>query len=451
MPDPYNNQYDPTEPIQPPPVQGGQGKLILGNSQNQPGSSQRKPYQYPQSQQPPQQGGAYRQPGPQVPPPNARLDDTRYPDYPQPGQNPNYPQPRQNPNYPQPGQIARPGAPKGKRKGRGCLITSLVLIVLVVALVIMGVTTTQRVLAFGSAISPQTPLSSQISLGADRTNVLIMGYGGSGHDGAYLTDSNVVISLIPNTHHTSLISVPRDLWVTYPQGSGQRTKLNAIYTLASNGTPNSIAGGDAVAAKISLITGLDVKYWMTINFSGFRNLINTIGGVDVNVQTPFNACYPANDDPNVNPNWTTVNFKKGVQHMDGETAIRYARAREPLAVCSNTIASENQAQLSDFARSQRQQDIMKAVLAKIKQATTWPSFFNALTALQKTIYTNLSLNDLARFALAMDLNNPNTPHIGLTNGNVLQDVYLSNGTYTLQPQNGDWTLIPPYIKQRLYN
>ncbi len=351
--------------------------------------------------------------------------------------------------YPPPGQVAGPGAPKRKRRGRGCLITSLVLVVLVVALVIMSVVTTQRVLAFGSAISPQSPLSSQQSLGATRANLLIMGYGGSGHDGAYLMDSNVVISLIPNSHHTSLVSVPRDLLVQYPPNSQQFTKLNAVYTIASNGTARSVAGGDAVAAKISLVTGLNVKYWMTINFSGFRDLINAIGGVDVNVQTPFNACYPKNDDANVDAAWIKVQFNKGVQHMDGETAIRYARAREPLAVC-NMGTSENLAQLTDFARSQRQQDIMKATLAKVKQASTWPSFFNDLTALQKTIYTNLSLSDLARFVLAMDLNSPNTPHIGLTNGNVLEDSTF-NGSYILRPQGGDWALIPKYINQRLYN
>ena len=462
MPDQYHNQYDPTEPIQ--PNSSPQGKLVLGNSQNQAGPSQRKPYQYPQGQppqypqgqppqtpggqpprypqgQPPQQGGypqqgRYPQQGgpQQVPPPISRPNDGRYPQY---------------PGSPQPGQVAGPGAPKRKRRGRGCLITSLVLVTLVVVLIIMSVVTSQRVLAFGSAISPQTPLSSQLNLGATRTNLLIMGYGGSGHDGAYLMDSNVVISLIPNSHHTSLISIPRDLLVQYPPNSGQFTKLNAIYTIASNGTARSIAGGDAVATKISLVTGLNVKYWMTINFSGFRDLINAIGGIDVNVQTSFNACYPKNDDANVDAAWIKVQFNKGVQHMDGETAIRYARAREPLAVC-NMGTSENLAQLTDFARSQRQQDIMKATLAKVKQASTWPSFFNALTALQKTIYTNLSLSDLARFVLAMDLNNANTPHIGLTNGNVLEDSTF-NGSYILRPQGGNWDLIPKYINQRLYN
>ena len=450
MSDQYYNGYDQTEPIrpggQPPP---DQGRFVVGNFQNPPDPSQRRPYQnpaqppvgqgYPQPGQPYQpQDTIYPQPGrQQVPPPVSRPNDNRY---------------QQPPYYP-PGQMGnRPGLPpKRRRRGRGCLITSAVLLVLIVALVIGGIVTSQRVLAFGSAISPQTPLSSQINTGSnDRTNLLVMGYGGTGHDGAYLTDSNLIISTLPQSHHTSLVSVPRDLMVQYPPNSGQYTKLNAIYTIASNGNANPVAGGNAVAAKISLVTGLNVKYWMTINFTGFRDLINAIGGIDVNVTTPFNACYPKNDDPNVNASWIKVQFNKGVQHMNGETAIRYARAREPLAICGMGV-SENQSQLTDFARSQRQQDIMKAALAKVKQVSTWPSFFNALNALQKTIYTNLSMSDLARYVLAMNLNDPKTPHIGLTNGNVLQDSNLADGTYVLQPQGGDWTQIPKYINQRLYN
>ena len=459
MSDQFYNEYDPTEPIRPDsrrPGQPDQGKLVIGNFQDQQKSSQRRPYQNPIQQPPAQpsagsrypQGQPYQQPGPgypqnqvarqQVPPPISRPNDNRYQQY---------------PNYPQPGQMGnQPGLPtKKRRRGRGCLITSAVLIILVVALLITGIVTAQRVLAFGSAISPQSPLSSQINTGAnDRTNLLIMGYGGTGHDGSYLTDSEVVISLLPQSHHTSLVSIPRDLSVQYPPNSGRYTKINSIYTIASNSNAQPVAGGDAVATKVSLVTGLNVKYWMTINFNGFRDLINSIGGVDVNVTQPFNACYPKNDDANVDASWIKVQFNKGVQHMNGETAIRYARAREPLEVCGMGT-SENQAQLTDFARSQRQQDIMKAALAKVKQMSTWPSFFNALNALQKTIYTNLSLSDLARFVLAMDLNNPNTPHIGLTNGNVLQDATSADGGYILQPRGGDWGLIPQYINQRLYN
>jgi anionic cell wall polymer biosynthesis LytR-Cps2A-Psr (LCP) family protein len=107
--------------------------------------------------------------------------------------------------------------------------------------------------------------------------------------------------------------------------------------------------------------------------------------------------------------------------------------------------------LTDFARSARQQIIMKAVLAKFKQISTWPKLYDALNALQHTIYTNMSLADLAAFALKMNLSDPHTAHIGLSNQNVLMDSSLSDGTYILLPQNDNWQLIVDYVKQHLYN
>ena len=91
------------------------------------------------------------------------------------------------------------------------MIGCLSVLVLFVVLGAFFIVTAQKVLAFGSAISTQSPLSTQTGYmnTSDRVNILIMGYGGAGHDGAYLTDSLVVMSLIPSTNHTTLISVPR--------------------------------------------------------------------------------------------------------------------------------------------------------------------------------------------------------------------------------------------------
>src|SRR5215472_3232204 len=371
------NENDPTKPMPPAWQSGGnnQGKLVIGNFQDSP----RQPYRYPpqqrQSQQPPQ---------PTVP--------AGYP--------PGYPQRRPVPpgqqgyvaqsapagtpgvqGYPfsqpgQPGPNLRPGR-RSSRFRPGCLVA------LLLAFVIVGFVayTAQQVLAFGSAISTQPPLSTQTSYMSttDRVNILVMGYGGGSHQGGNLTDSLVVMSLLPQNHHTTLVSVPRDLWVQIPAGSGQYRKINTAYQFSSNNGQDPVAGGNAAAQKVSLVTGLDVKYWLTINFLGFRDLINSIGGIDVYVPNAFNACYPKNDNASVDPNWIKVQFNKGMQHMDGETAIRYARAREPLEVCGKGT-SENQAELTDFARSARQQLIIKAALAKVKQVSTWPKLFNALTA-----------------------------------------------------------------------
>src|SRR5438876_48533 len=334
------------------------------------------------------------------------------------------------------------GLSQPKRRGKGCLISAVVVLLLLVILGAIAIPTAQKVLAFGSAISTQSPLSTQTGYmsTSDRVNILVMGYGGSGHDGAYLTDSMVVMSLMPQSHHTTLISVPRDLWIQYPPNSGNYSKINAIYPIASKNNADPVGGADAAAQKVSLITGLDVKYWMTINFAGFRDFINAIGGVDVNVPDSFKANYPANDDPTINASWKKVQFTKGLHHMDGETAIEYARARYVI---------NNPAEGSDFARSARQQLIMKAALSKLKDWHTWPSFFSALDALKHTIYTNLSLADLTQFALKMDLNNAH--RVGLSFSNVLTDGTSSDGQDILLPKNGDWNAIKTYIGQQLYN
>ncbi len=338
------------------------------------------------------------------------------------------------------GRKARLSQPK--RRGKGCLISAVVVLLLLIILGAIAIPTAQKVLAFGSAISTQSPLSTQTGyMGtSDRVNILVMGYGGSGHDGAYLTDSLVVMSLMPQSHHTTLVSVPRDLDVQYPPSSGNYNKINAVYPIASNSNADPVAGGDAVAQKVSLVTGMDVKYWITINFAGFRDFINAIGGVDVNVPDAFKANYPANDDPSINASWKTIHFTKGLQHMNGETAIEYARARYVL---------DNPAEGTDFARSARQQLIMKAALTKLKDWHTWPSFFSALDALKHTIYTNLSLADLTQFALKMDLNNAH--RVGLSFSNVLTDGRTSDGQDILLPKNQDWNAIKTYIKQQLYN
>ena len=368
-----------------------------------------------------------------------------------PAQQPNAPSyPAQAPMYIGPANGSPQGnTPRRPRRRRGCMIGCLSVLVLLIVLGTFTIVTAQKVLAFGSAISTQSPLSTQTGYmnTSDRVNILMMGYGGAGHDGAFLTDSLVVMSIIPSTHHTTLISVPRDLWVQYPPNSGTYTKINAIYTTASNGNANPVAGGDAIAQKVSLVTGLTINYWMTINFTGFKRFIDAIGGVDVNVPDSFNACYPKNDDASVNASWIKIQFNKGLQHMNGATAIEYARAREPVEVC-HMGTSINQAELTDFGRSRRQQLIMQAALSRLKQWQTWPSLYGALDALKGTLYSNLSLADLASFALKMDLNGAH--RLGLTNDNVLMDS-SANGQYILAPRNGDWNLITLYVKQGLYN
>jgi len=395
-----------------------QGKLILGSFKDQPQARQRQPYQYaPQAQQ-------AQQAQQQVPPVAAYV----------------------NVQQSTPAQAER--RPEPRKRRRGCLIATVIVLILVCILGSLVVNTTQRVLAFGSAISTQSPLSTQNSYmnTSERTNLLVMGLSGLGHDGAYLTDSMIVISLLPQSHHTSLVSTPRDLWVQVPEGSGRNGKINSVYQYGSNFGEDPVAGGEAAARKMTAVTGLPVKYWMTINFTGFKKVIDAIGGVDVAIPTTFNACYPKSDDAKKDASWIKVQFNKGVEHMDGARAIQYARAREPMEVCG-LGTSQNLAELTDFGRSARQQIIIKAALAQVKQMKTWPKLFDAMDALQRTIYTNLSLADLTQFSLKMDLNDPGTARIGLSLSNVLEE----DQYYNLHPAGRDWNVIQNYVKKNLYN
>jgi LCP family protein required for cell wall assembly len=202
--------------------------------------------------------------------------------------------------------------------------------------------------------------------------------------------------------------------------------------------PSQTAGGLEAAAKISDVTGLNVPYFMTINFQGFRHLVDALGGVDINVPTAFTANYPINDDPQINAGWKVIHFNAGMQHMNGEQAIEYARARYVTAP-----ASEG----SDFARSARQQLLIRAIASRMRSPAAWPGLSNAMNALQSAIYTNLSLADLSAFVLKLDLSH--AAHVGLSDTNVLVGSTSSDGQDILLPQNGDWNAIKQYISSNL--
>jgi LCP family protein required for cell wall assembly len=350
------------------------------------------------------------------------------------------------PMRPLPGQ--RPAPPPPARRGRGPRwgrIVSLALVAALLLVAIFGGLGARRLYAFGQAISPLAPLSSQTGFmtGSQRVNVVVMGYGGVGHDGAYLTDSMLVISLIPGTGSTTLISVPRDLWVQVPPSSGQYAKINTayqdgLYNGYAGQAAGKLAGGALAAQKVSDVTGLNVQYWVTIDFTGFRKLVDALGGVEINVPTAFTANYPINDDPQINAGWKTIHFNAGPQHMNGEQSIEYARAR---------YVTDPLSEGTDFARSARQQLLVHAILSRARQVGAWPGLTNATNALQSAMYSNLSLADLLLFAQKMSLSN--AKRVGLTNQNVLVDSTSSDGQAILLPQNGDWSAVQNYVQQQL--
>lgn len=190
-----------------------------------------------------------------------------------------------------------------------------------------------------------------------RVNLLILGVGGKGHEGAELTDTMIFASVSLTNHAVKLISIPRDTWI--PE---IRAKINSAYYW---GNLQPERGGGLAFSKqiVSKVTGLPVNYALVINFSGFQDIIDTIGGIDVSVDNSFtDTKYPVagreNDmcggDTTLACRYKTISFSKGITHMDGATALEFSRSREG-------DSGEN----TDFARSVRQQKIISAVSAKV--------------------------------------------------------------------------------------
>lgn len=326
----------------------------------------------------------------------------------------------------------------------GRRIRRVLLALLLLAVIATGVLA-YRVWSFGSAISTQAPISTQTRYmsGDERVNLLIMGYGGGTHPGANLTDSMLVLSINLKDNATTLISVPRDLWVQVPPGSGNYAKLNTAYQDGLFNGYNGLgagatAGGAEAARKVSDVLGMPVNYWMTINFNGFRALVDALGGVDINVPVGWSAKYPLSDDQMHPPGYQKVVFKAGWQRMNGERAIEYARARY-----ITSPASEG----SDFARSARQQVLLHAIVDRARSIGALPGLLGAMDALQQTIYTNLSLADLVALTDKADVNH--AARIGLTDQNVLENAVTDDGQDILEPANGDWNLIQQYVSERL--
>lgn len=256
-------------------------------------------------------------------------------------------------------------------------------------------------------------------------NILLLGIGGAGHDGPLLTDTIILASIDTKEKRVGMVSIPRDL--AYPLGGGRFEKINAVHAYEEQDHPGE--GAIRTAEKFSSFLGVPIDHVVRIDFRGFASLVDALGGIEVNVERSFtDAEYPAANDL-----YTVVSFKKGLQTMDGRTALQYARSRHG-----------SNGEGSDFARSRRQQIVMVAVRDKLVSLNTLsdPSKLAKLyTALTSHIQTDLTPWDAIRYAPLAEAVSPEniTQHV-LNDGPEGQLVPGHNqaGAYLLFPKNNDW-------------
>lgn len=176
-----------------------------------------------------------------------------------------------------------------------------------------------------------------------KTNILIIGRWWKENDAPELTDSIIVASINYDKKMLSMFSIPRDLYIDFP--TGYKGRINETYSRGFRKTGKAEDGIDALKEVIKKITGEDVHYYVNLDFAGFREVIDAIGGIDVNVPKAIvDTSYPGKT------HYETFKISAGPQTLDGSTALKYARSRHST---------------SDFDRSLRQQLIVKAIREKV--------------------------------------------------------------------------------------
>lgn len=275
----------------------------------------------------------------------------------------------------------------------------------------------------------------------DRINILLLGIGGKNHDGGNLTDTIILASLQPSTKKVSLVSIPRDM--TIPMENMGWRKVNNVNAYAEMKNPGS--GGIATCQAISDILDMPIDYYVRVDFQGFINIIDKLGGVTVDVENSFDDYkYPVLGNEDAQPyssRYEHLHFDTGLQEMDGSTALKYARSRHAYG-----------AEGSDFARAKRQQKILSAAKEKLLSANILfkpQLLIDIIGELQDHVSTNLQMWEIIKlWGEFKDVKQEDIINKGLDNSSsgLLINTVGEDGAYILVPRNGDFSEIQYLVK-----
>ncbi len=295
-------------------------------------------------------------------------------------------------------------------------------------------------------------------------SILLLGYGGGTHDGGLLTDSIVLTKINPREEKVSLISIPRDLWVPMQINGDEFVfkKINEAYAIGSDDNKyvnkkveftGEAGGGEMAKRVVENVTGIKVDYFASIDFDGFIKIVNILGGIDVKVLSNFDdPYYPIEELKNDTCGkseeemksleatmsgekleqqylcrFENLHFEKGTQHLDGITALKFARSRH----------SVNEG--GDFNRSNRQKLVISAVKDKIMSIGFTPKIVPTLQTLSrhiadyKIISINLTDKNVLKNSVASTKQFILTPRLGENNWDDVRLFIENNGVTTPSP------------------
>lgn len=218
-----------------------------------------------------------------------------------------------------------------------------------------------------------------------RTNIMLYGMTADGKR----TDAMVLASYYWTEGKLVLLNIPRDLYASY---DGRDTKIVSLYAYAQADRPyDSDYPAEHVNSFIEREYGITVDYWAVANMNAFKELVDSVGGVTVNVERSFtDNLYPLDDYSGYMV--PGPHFDAGVQTMSGTRALIFARSRHASGI-----------EGTDFARSKRQQLLIQALLSKLRQQGVLTDVAKVGTyfkILKNNFRTNLDLGTIAQFLQA---------------------------------------------------
>lgn len=266
-------------------------------------------------------------------------------------------------------------------------------------------------------------------------NILIAGNSvdDTGHSGAELTDSIMVASYNVSEKKLTLISIPRDLYVNV---KGSYMKINAAYLYG---------GMDTLKSVVEAVTGLTINHQVLINYTAFKNLIDAVGGVDVDIES--------SDPRGIYDPMIGFSITNGTHHLTGEEALLLVR-------CRNDPTYDGRAAYGlpngDFDRAANQRKVLLALLSKINsgEALANPSVLQSLIdSLSGNVTSDFSVGQLRRLydISKMSITTSSISIKGDDTTNLLSDYYTVTAGATLIPRAGigNYTAIRTFIRDTI--
>ena len=218
-----------------------------------------------------------------------------------------------------------------------------------------------------------------------QVNILLLGYWWKNHQWGYLSDTIIIASFNPKLGATTFLSIPRDLYVSDKE-LGYAWKINWLFAISYMKYKDYDRAVATLTSKLKEITWVDINYYALIDFQWFKKFVDKLGGVDVDV--PYDLV--DTQYPNENWGYETFRISKGPHHLDGATALKYARSRHST---------------SDFSRALRQQQIIKWILndvMKLWNLTDINKMKEIYNEYNNMVETNISFKNILWMAKYLD-------------------------------------------------